>query len=366
MHKAAKELAGPEFVSSRLFQLHVHSLLSDYARLHGLFVRLQDERESSSPEKDRAIAEAAIAATDLLDELFFDLNALTSGADINCFYALDRLKARINKFFEYLDRDRNKNNGAERTADQIVRDVISVSILEPELCPFGDCTTVHDYLLCVGHRLSKLIRERYQERVSDWKDKDLDHTLLLLPIGYTTEPGQQVLHRIGEERGSLDDTPASWVAGRILSAINQFHELHLYDDATDDIKKPHGCRGMLSYSVNTVSFYHSSSRFESMTTANVGASTSGNYLRLIITPKDKVTHRYSDNLLERLLHWLDFDTYSSGGIRIAEVDQVMRETMEQHLAMLGKLLCFMALDRSDCRSENDAETNFEFFLERIV
>jgi hypothetical protein len=360
MFRKHEQTTRPGHVSARIFQLRAHRFVRTYYQLHRLFSALSTESGAGTDDTFAIMSETALSTLDRVDDVLFELNALSEGGEIDSFYMLDQLRSRISGCLDLADR--------ESAAEQILANTVAIS-RNPDLTTelgVADCNTAHDMLLYCAQHLFALIDHRFRTAAGKATEPDLSNALLLIPVD--NEPGTPPtsVYRIGTQY-DLVDSPVSRVAETLLSAVNAFYELALSDPAPrqDDIHR--GCTGMLCYSTGSLSLYHQSSRYTCIGTINIGDSASGNYLRLLARPTAPTrSERHTDEMFRRLLRWVDFDTYSSGQITVAAVETVIRETLEQHIGMLGKLLCFLAHPDTDCRSEAETLRRIELFLEQVV
>lgn len=315
----------------------------------------------------------------ILYQMCFCVNAISGGKDIAFYQALDQLKERVNACFDpYISNQPGQDAAdvrpSKRVTDSGLLELIAGYFLERTysddtaagMSP-NDCETAHDVMLYCCMRLLDLLNRQLAVSRAERQESGEDNMIVPIPVGHLGDEHDQYAITFGLDISTTDCTSPHRVAELLVNGIravvsNGYSEPP--PERPDSVAKHDG---LLFCSVDTITLHYLTHRFASIVTSNVCDAVGGNYLNLLISPvADSQQHGLNHLLIRKLLHWLDFDTFGSGSMTIASVKNMTRDDMENHLTVLGKLLCFVSSPRVLSEDEPSLDRNVELFLENMV
>ena len=314
----------------------------------------------------------------ILYQMCFCVNAISGGKDIAFYQALDQLKERVNACFDpYIGNQPGQNAADVRQSKRVTEtgllELIAGYFLERTysddtaagMSP-NDCETAHDMMVYTCRRLLYLLNRQLAFSRAERQESDEDDVIVPIPVGYFGEEHDRYAIEFGRDSSAIDCTSPYRVAELLVNGIKAVVSNGFCEPLPERPETEAKHDGLLFYSVDTITLYYLTHRFASIVTGNVCDAVGGNYLNLLISPvADDQQHGNNHLLIRKLLHWLDFDTFDSGSITVASVRNITRFNMENHLTVLGKLLCFVSSPRVLSEDEPSLDRNVELFLENV-
>jgi hypothetical protein len=368
-------------VSSKLLQLNLHRAIDSCSRFMLLLDNYPKKRGNHTTPSAQFLTETAEEISDIFGILYqmcFCVNAISGGKDIAFYQALDQLKDRVKACFDpYISNQPGKDTSEVRPSKRVTEtgllELIAGYFLERTysddtaagMSPI-DCETAHDAMLYCCKRLLDLLDRQLAVSRADRQESGEENLIVTIPVGYLEKEHDRYAIEFEQDSSATDGTSPYRVAELLVNGIKAVVSNGYCEPLPERPETEAKHDGLLFYSVDTITLYYLTHRFASIVTGNVCDAVGGNYLNLLISPVvDDQQHGRNHLLIRKLLHWLDFDTFDSGSVTIASVKNITRFNMENHLTVLGKLLCFVSSPRVLSEDEPSLDRNVELFLENV-
>jgi hypothetical protein len=368
------------FTFYRLLQLNLHGALVDCFKLRQEFENLREKSEGGYIFGKQFVGESGIGMVEILEKIFFHLNAISDGGDMDLFIRLDRLKAALYKCF---DKDRYENeNGREK--HELPGDDDEVLVILKRIMSYTselrlpessmqeinteDCISAHDFLLYCCKRICGLLSGQLEAiKAEDLGIRNAIENIVEIPINWLDSDREPGIGPPVINRRQREDLNQNSGAKQLIGGINEVMESNRRNPESGGSPIGGPYRGLIIHSPNTITFYYLSPHFEIVLTSNICDAPAGNYIYLLVMPAKGLRPDSACNLLmEKLLHWLDFVSFKSRDTLICSIKDMTLNQLEDHLNTAGKLFSFVSSPGISLKDDSAVQKNVELFLETIV
>ncbi len=366
-------------INNNLLQLNIHLAMARSFELQQIFLDLTQKYEGDFIFDQKYIAEAVTNISESMEEIFFHVNSISGGQNIALYNRLDELKDKITGLFGNADLDiieppaSRKSSIFDDELSSLLNQVMDLTIkydsnhlIKAASGAKNDFTANELLIICLREILGDL-ENRCGNKKSHDGIENYPGTINKTPVFY---PGLEKVGKIDaiSLRQTVPTMPDSEQGiETLISSIDGVMLTDKYYGKSEDSNfRGHYC-GLLFYSLDNLTLYIQCHKYKYLIASGTYDFAKGSYIYFMVDPTDiKESIAFGNQLMERLLEWLDFRTFKINDLIVAGIKDLTRVEVIYHLGMLGKLLAFVSAPKIRPQDELTIRKYMEIFLENII